>query len=122
MLAAAWFTLRGYEVLWPLEPCRYDLGVSAGDTVHRVQVKTTTHRSGGSKAVSLSSSRRPGRVVYGADEIDFFFVIDEDLDAYVIPIGAVAGYQLIHLRRYEAYLAAKNGQWLTPVSATAPTT
>lgn len=26
-LAAAWFMLRGHQVLWPLEPCRYDLAI-----------------------------------------------------------------------------------------------
>jgi hypothetical protein len=115
MFAAAWFTLCGHEVVWPLEPCRYDFAVRASDAFHRVQVKTTTYRSGSASAVSISNSRRRGRVMYAPDEIDFFFIIDETLDAYLIPFAAVAGLQHIHLRRYRAYLVAAGGRWLAPM-------
>lgn len=42
LFAAAWFTLRGAKVSWPLEPCRYDLVADVDGSLHRVQVKTTT--------------------------------------------------------------------------------
>lgn len=42
LLAAAWFTLRGCEVSWPLEPSRYDLLVEHQGTITRVQVETAT--------------------------------------------------------------------------------
>jgi hypothetical protein len=100
LLAAAWFMLCGDDVSWPLEPCRYDLVVSAGRRVRRVQVKTTTTRAGGTWKVYLSTSRQ-GRTTYSADEIDDFFIIDGDLNFYVIPIGVVAGLHAIHLSAYE---------------------
>jgi len=48
MLAAGWFALCGYDVSWPLEPCRYDLLVTSANQIHRVQVKTATVRTGAS--------------------------------------------------------------------------
>lgn len=111
-LAAAWFMLRGYEVLWPLEPCRYDLAVRAGSGYERVQVKTVTHRSDDTYVARLASSRAGGQQVYTPDEIDCYFVIDADLNAYLIPFADVAGYQSIYLRHYHAYLVAERGQWL----------
>jgi hypothetical protein len=104
--------LRGYEVLWPLEPCRYDLAVRTGDTYQRVQVKTVTYSNGGCYVVGLSNSRRRGRVVYDADEVDCFFVIDAELNAYLIPFADVAGQNAVSLRGYGAYLVAERGQWL----------
>jgi hypothetical protein len=112
-LAAAWFMLCGYEVLWPLEPCRYDLAIRLDDAIHRVQVKTATYRNGGSFLVQLSNSRRPGhRDVYDVDEIDSFFVVDAELNAYWIPFTDVSGYGQISLRNYRGALVAEQGNWL----------
>jgi hypothetical protein len=111
-LAAAWFLLRGHEVLWPLEPCRYDFVVRAGDRFHRIQVKTTIRRTAGTSVVSLSNSRRHSHVIYSADEIDLFFVLTDSLDAYLIPLPDVSGYSTIYLSKYEKYRVAVRGQWL----------
>jgi hypothetical protein len=113
-LAATWFMLRGYEVLWPLEPCRYDLAVRSDDAFQRIQVKTVTHRrKDGSFVAQLSNSRRPGhRDLYDVGEIDSFFVIDAELNAYLIPFQAVAGYGQISLRGYRSYLVGERGNWL----------
>lgn len=111
-LAAAWFMLRGYHVLWPLEPCRYDLAVRSNDQFQRVQVKTATFRNAGTFVASLSNSRRAGHVVYDVDEIDSFFVIDAELNAYLVPFTDVAGFHTIYLRNYRAYLVAERGNWL----------
>jgi hypothetical protein len=111
-LAASWFMLRGCEVLWPLEPCRYDLAVSSGGMIQRVQVKTATFRNDGTFVATLSNSRRAGRVVYDVDEIDRFFVIDGQLNAYLIPFADVSGYQAIYLRNYRAFLVGERGNWL----------
>jgi hypothetical protein len=111
-LAAAWFLVRGHDVLWPLEPCRYDFVVRSGDTFHRIQVKTTITRTGNSSVATLVNSRRRGHVSYGPDEIDFFFILDADLDAYLIPLADVAGFTRVHLRRYRHYRVAERGQWL----------
>jgi len=112
MLAAAWFALCGYDVLWPLEPCRYDLGVSKDGRFERVQVKTSTHRADGAVVVSLSNARRKGRVTYGIDEVDRFFVVDDELNCYLIPAARVAGRYHVHLRRYESYRVVVAGQLL----------
>ncbi|QAY70925.1 group I intron-associated PD-(D/E)XK endonuclease [Xylanimonas protaetiae] len=98
-LAAGWFELCGWSVSWPLEPCRYDLVVDSGVKVRRVQVKTTTTRDGGSWKVYLSSAQRERRA-YSPDEIDDFFVIDGDLNYYLIPLEAVGGLLAVHLSSY----------------------
>ncbi|MGQ0845558.1 MAG: group I intron-associated PD-(D/E)XK endonuclease [Sporichthyaceae bacterium] len=99
LLAAAWFTLRGLDVSWPLEPCRYDLLVSVEGSVWRIQVKTTTARSGGSWRASLTR----GGLSYDPDEIDRFFVIDGEFRCYLIPVAEVGGLRAIHLSAYGAY-------------------
>lgn len=103
LLAASWFTLRGGEVAWPLEPCRYDLLVSRpGSPAGRIQVKTTQVRVGNTWKVYLSNTGK-GRTPYDPREIDFFFAIDGDLDCYLLPVAAVAGLHAIHLAAYRAY-------------------
>ena len=102
MMAAAWLTMCGYDVSWPLEPTRYDLLATRDRAIRRVQVKTTTTRSGESWKVYLSTARGERRT-YSPDEIDDFFLIDGDLNFYLIPVAVVGGLQAIHLRAYEAY-------------------
>ena len=92
MLAASWFTMCGYEVIWPLEPCRYDLVVDPRAAVLRVQVKTMRRRAEGWQ-VQLTTSGHPtggnhARTFYDPDEIDSFFVIDADLNYYLIPVAS----------------------------------
>ncbi len=120
MLAAAWFTLHGYAVSWPLEPSRYDLLAECADgTTRRIQVKTTTHTRLRSSLVGVSASRPHGRAVYLPDEIDHFFILTGDLDAYLIPIRAVLGMPQLSLSRYSAFLVAAGGRWLDAVPVTA---
>jgi PD-(D/E)XK nuclease superfamily protein len=109
MLAAAWFTLRGYGVAWPLEPCRYDLLVTDDRRSYRIQVKTTRTRTrtDGSWAVRISSTRGKRVAVYTPDEVDHFFIIDGDLTYYLIPLEVVGGYQVIYLRRYLPYVVGR---------------
>ena len=103
LIAAAWFTLSGLSVSWPLEPSRYDLVVGSTAGLRRIQVKTTTARAGNTWKVYLSTSRRRRRT-YSPDEIDDFFVIDGDLHNYLIPVAAVGGLHAIHLSGYQQYL------------------
>lgn len=102
MLAAAWFTLCGNDVSWPLEPSRYDLLVATNAGILRVQVKTTTTRVGATWKVYLSTSSG-GRRTYGHDEIDIFFIVDGDMNYYLIPVVAVGGLHAIHLRGYDRF-------------------
>lgn len=102
LLAAAWFTLRGCDVAWPLEPCRYDLIATMEGRPQRIQVKTTRTRAGSTWKVDLSSARR-GRMPYDPDEIDCFFAIDGDFAFYLIPVAVVGGLHMIHLSAYSGY-------------------
>ncbi|WP_139983540.1 group I intron-associated PD-(D/E)XK endonuclease [Nocardioides litoris] len=107
LLAAAWFTLAGYDVSWPLEPCRYDLVVVRAGVVARVQVKTTRWRRHGSWVVTISSTPGPRRV-YDPEDIDWFFVIDGDLRHYLVPVAAVGGMHELTLNAYERYVVPRD--------------
>lgn len=102
LLAAAWLTLCGHDVSWPLEPSRYDLLVATEFGIRRVQVKTTKVQVGDTWKVDLSAGRG-GRKTYDPDEIDHFFIIDGSLTCYLIPVAAVGGLHSIHLRPYARY-------------------
>jgi hypothetical protein len=102
LLAASWFELSGTPVSWPLEPCRYDLIVWRPEGPARVQVKTGTVRTGPSWMVRLSSSRGETRT-YDPEEMDEFFVIDGDLNFYLVPVAVVGGLSAIHVSAYQTY-------------------
>jgi hypothetical protein len=99
LLAAACLALSGYDISWPLEPCRYDLLAGRDGRIVRVQVKTTRWWSAGGWVVALSSTSG-GRRTYDPDDIDYFFVIDGDLEQYLIPVASVGGMHAITLSRY----------------------
>lgn len=102
LMAAAWFTLCGLEVSWPLEPCRYDLLVWSVGRAERIQVKTTRVRTGRSWTVWLSTTGKE-RTPYAPEEIDKFFIIDGELAQYLIPVEAVGGLMAIQLSAYPGY-------------------
>lgn len=102
LLAASWFALCGGDVSWPLEPCRYDLIVAMEGALRRVQVKTTTVRVGTSWKAYLSTSRGERRT-YAPDEVDDFFIVDGDLNYYLIPVSSVGGLHAIHLDAYRQF-------------------
>ncbi len=114
LMAAAWFELCGCPVSWPLEPCRYDLVVWIGDSPARIQVKTTTVRQGKSWTVWISTSGKT-RSTYDPDEIGHFFVVDGDLNHYLIPVAAVGGLTAIQLSAYADYLLPRDPA--TPTAA-----
>jgi hypothetical protein len=102
LMAAGWFELCGRSVSWPLEPCPYDLLVWTGDAAERIQVKTTTTRSGRSWTVWLSRTGKR-RTPYDPDEIDQFFVIDGELEYYLIPVSVVGGLMRVQLSAYQDF-------------------
>lgn len=102
LLAAAWLSLCGYDIAWPLEPCHYDILASRDGQSLRVQVKTTRSRPANSWLVSLGSTSRRARG-YDPDEIDYFFVIDGDFDYYLIPVAVVGGLLQISLSKYDRF-------------------
>jgi PD-(D/E)XK endonuclease len=108
-IAAAWFTLCGSTVLFPIEPAIYDLVVSIQDRLSRVQVKTTTHYSKNGWMITVG--RRPYSIrkdtpliPYDPDLIDYFFMVDGDLNLYLIPSRVIAGRVAILLRTYARYV------------------
>jgi hypothetical protein len=110
MLVAAFLTLEGYRISWPLEPAPYDLLVTrASETPSRVQVKTSVHREAGTWVCSLTrhvyspKNRWHERQVYDLAEIDSFGVVDGELGIYLIPAAVVGGLSAIHLRCYSRY-------------------
>lgn len=102
MVAAAWFTLCGWDVSWPLEPSRFDLLVTRGAETRRIQVKTTTVRIGETWKVYLSNSRGQ-RKAYEPSEVDDFFVVTGSFDLYMIPLRVVGGVHAIHLSSYQRF-------------------
>jgi hypothetical protein len=108
-LAAAWFTLCGNSVLFPIEPALYDLVVSMQGRLMRVQVKTTTHYSKDGWMITVGrrpySIRKDAPLVpYDPDAIDYFFMVDGDLNVYLIPSRVIAGRVAILLRTYTKYV------------------
>ena len=108
-IAAAWFTLCGNSVLFPIEPAIYDLVVSMEDRLSRVQVKTTTHYSKNGWMITVGrrpySIRKDAPLIpYDPDLIDYFFLIDGDLNMYLMPSRVIAGRVSILLRTYTKYI------------------
>lgn len=108
-IAAAWFTLCGNSVLFPIEPAIYDLVVSIQDRLCRIQVKTTTHYSKNGWLITVGrrpySIRKDAPLIsYDPDLIDYFFMIDGDLNMYMIPSRVIAGRVGILLRTYTKYI------------------
>jgi PD-(D/E)XK endonuclease len=125
-IAAAWFTLCGCAVLFPVEPAIYDLVVSLSNGLRRVQVKTTT--SGGQAGWQVAVGRRPHsagnralRVPYDPEVIDCFFIVDGDLNMYLIPSRVIAGRVGILLRAYTGYIVGNARGLLGPDAAIAKT-
>ncbi len=108
-IAAAWFTLCGNSVLFPVEPAIYDLVVSIQDRLCRVQVKTTTYYSKNGWMITVGrrpySLRKDAPLIpYDPDLIDYFFMVDGDLTMYLIPSRVIAGRVSILLRTYARYV------------------
>ncbi len=90
--------------------------------LRRVQVKTTTHYSKSGWMVAVG--RRPYSVgntaplvSYDPDVIDYFFIIDGDLNLYLIPSRVIAGRIGLLLRAYEEYIVGNARGLLGPEAA-----
>lgn len=98
-VAIRWFLERGHIPSIPVEPTRYDLIVESKTGLQRVQVKTTamrdrkgtgpwvvyTSRSAYDRNLPIRSDGKRSRVAYTEEEVDFFFVVTEAGDKYLIP-------------------------------------
>lgn len=110
-LAAAWFMIRGCTASFPVEPAAFDLLASAPSGVQHVQVKTTTAQDTARSSWQVRIGRRPhsvgnkaALVPYDPDEIDLFFIVDGDLNMYLIPSRDIAGRTSILTRAYQRYI------------------
>lgn len=108
-LAATWFMLCGRNVAFPVEPDVYDLLVEMPDGLKRVQVKTTTYK--GKDGWMVQIGRRPYAignnallVPYDPEIIELFFIVDGDLNIYLIPSRIIAGRVQILLRTYSNFI------------------
>jgi hypothetical protein len=86
-IAATWFLLCGCNASIPVEPASYDLLASTPDGIKRIQVKTTIYK--GKTGWMVQVGRRPysvgnrGRLIpYDPDALDFFFILDGDLNMF----------------------------------------
>jgi hypothetical protein len=117
-LAACWFSLCGYSAAIPVEPTTYDLLISTPEGIRRVQVKTTTYK--GKAGWQVVVGRRPYSVgnrepllPYDPDLIDWFFIVDGNLDIYLIPSQVIAGRVAILLRTYSKYVVGNAAGLMT---------
>jgi PD-(D/E)XK endonuclease len=118
-IAASWFSLRGFNVAIPVEPTVYDLLVKMPEGIKRVQVKSTTcySKDGWTVPVSrrpYSIGNRERRVPYDPDLIDWFFIVDGDLNIYLIPSRVIAGRITILLHTYTKYLVGNAAGLMAP--------
>ena len=118
-LAASWFALCGCPAAISVEPTVYDLLVSTADGIKRVQVKTTTYngKAGWQVAVGrrpYSIGNRERQVPYDPDLIDWFFIVDGDLNMYLIPSQVIAGRVATLLRTYREYIVGTAAGLIAP--------
>jgi hypothetical protein len=118
-LAACWFSLRGFGAAIPIEPAVYDLLVSTPQGIKRVQVKTTTYKSKAGWQVGVgrrpySIGNREPLVPYDPELIDWFFIVDGDLNIYLIPSQVIGGRVGILLRTYRKYIVGRAGGLMAP--------
>ncbi len=118
-LAACWFALCGFGAAIPIEPEVYDLLVSTPQGIRRVQVKTTTYRSEAGWQVGVgrrpySIGNREPLAPYDPELIDWFFIVDGNMDIYLIPSQVIGGRVSILLRTYRKYIVGNATGLMAP--------
>jgi hypothetical protein len=118
-LAACWFSLCGFGAAIPIEPTIYDLLVSTPTGIKRVQVKTTTYKGKGGWQVGVgrrpySIGNREPLVPYDPELIDWFFIVDGELNIYLIPSQVIGGRVGILLRTYRKYIVGSAAGLMAP--------
>jgi hypothetical protein len=95
LYAQYFLALRGAIVHIPDKNAPYDLLVSSkeiGD-YQRIQVKTSSHKMNGGYVFSLIRSRSNSKGVkkreYSVDECDYFFLLDIENNAWMIPFDKI---------------------------------
>lgn len=108
--AISYFTANGYTVCLPLTDRQdYDLVVEKGDSLKKVQVKTTSHKPKLSYEVelrTLGDNRSWSDVVINFDQsrFDFLFVLTTSGEKYLIPSEEISVKSTITLgEKYSKY-------------------
>lgn len=93
--AKFFFTLYGYNISVPEVGSPYDLLVEIDGNFQKIQVKTATSKSHDNYGFSLRRTRNNtsvSRVVfYTHEECDWFFLLDVNLNAWLIPFNLLKG-------------------------------
>ena len=87
--------------------------------IKRVQVKTTTYKSKVGWQVGVgrrpySVGNREPLVPYDPELIDWFFIVDGDLNIYLIPSQIIGGRVGILLRTYTKYIVGNAAGLMMP--------
>lgn len=101
--AIAYFTSKGMTVSIPItDSQKYDLIVEFNDILMKVQVKTTRYKGddtyytatirsmGGNKSCTIVSK-------FDNTQVDYLFVLTEDMDMYFIPAKEISAVNAIRL-------------------------
>lgn len=110
-LVAAALAALGVSVSHAAEGLAYDLLADMGaHGIKRIQVKTTTQRTGTAwecgltrKSYAATATGGHRKALYSAEDIDYFACVDGEAGVYLLPIEVVEGLTLISLRRYERF-------------------
>lgn len=107
---------RGYLLLSPLRPTRYDFAVDTGKKIVRVQVKSTSCFVRDSYRVDVRwKGKNQVKQRYAPDQIDFIVAYVHTLDAwYIIPIKEVKGANLLlypHKPESQGKMEKFKGAW-----------
>ena len=101
--AVRWFGLHGWSISMPLIDSQpYDLVVDDGAHLHRVQVKTTTHRSPYGVFVVRIETRGGNQSFhtakpFDATACDLLYVLTDDRSRYLIPTSAFTSTATLNL-------------------------
>jgi hypothetical protein len=87
--AKFFFILNGFNVLVPEVGAPYDLMVDMEGGLQKVQVKSSTARKSHNYEFTLRRTRNNSkgfrRTLYSSKECDWFFLLDLDMNAWLIP-------------------------------------
>lgn len=104
------YTRMGFVVSKPIKDCDYDLLVDDGNSIKRVQVKTTTHKKSGT-TYSCNLRVQGGNQSFATvkkrkmDDWDLLFVLAEDGRCWSIPANEFTAQNALCLNeRFDGFL------------------
>lgn len=106
--AKFFFILNGFNVLVSEVGAPYDLIVDMEGGLQKVQVKSSMAKTGGKYIFNLKRTRNNSsssrRTAYSSKECDWFFLLDVNLNAWLIPFSLLSGRRSVTPKdRYPGY-------------------